>query len=176
MKKLSILLLCLPLVAMAQTEELRKLPKVELGFQGINLGYELPLGKKWLVEPQIGMGGTVEITNSSISYRMGATASQNYFSPFVGGHLRYYFNRDRRESKGHSLANNAGSYWGFQTKMVYNSNVDSVLVNDFHFGQQLPLGKNFVFRYNAGVGMGFNLAYGYGAIYPIVGASFGYAF
>lgn len=177
MKKIFLSLMFFPIVAVGQTEEWRKIPKVEIGLQGINFGYELPIGNKWLIEPQIGYGGVVNIPSGSfINYKIGFGEYQNYFSPFVSAHVRYYFNRERRESKGHSLVNNSGSYWGFQTKMVFNEDVDSVLVNDFHFGQQLPLGKNWIFRYNAGLGIGFNLGEGFGIIYPVAGASFGYTF
>jgi hypothetical protein len=80
--------------------------------------------------------------------------------------LRYYFNRDKREERGHSLLNNTGSFIGFQSKMVFNKNVDDVLTNDIYFGQQLPLGKHWIYRYHVGFGLGFNLAQGFGVIYP----------
>ena len=88
----------------------------------------------------------------------------------------YYFNKDKREERGHSLLNNTGSFVGFQSKMVFNKNVDDVLTNDIYFGQQLPLGKHWIYRYHVGLGLGFNLAQGFGVIYPTIGSSFGYSF
>ena len=54
--------------------------------------------------------------------------------------------------------------------------MDDVLTNDIYFGQQLPLGKHWIYRYHVGLGLGFNLAQGFGVIYPTIGSSFGYSF
>jgi hypothetical protein len=59
--------------------------------------------------------------------------------------------------------------------MVFNKNVDDVLTNDIYFGQQLPLG-NIGFTDIMLFGLGFNLAQGFGVIYPTIGSSFGYSF
>ena len=161
----------------SQSKDLNQKFKIEIGFQGLNFGYEKPVSNKLLLDFNAGVGGVVEIPEgSSINYQMGVTASETYLSPFLRAQLRYYFNRDKREERGHSLLNNTGSFMGFQSKMVFNKNVDDVLTNDIYFGQQLPLGKHWIYRYHVGLGLGFNLAQGFGVIYPTIGSSFGYSF
>lgn len=176
MKKQFLLLFIFTSLLLFSQTSLNRLFKIEAGFQGLNLGYEQPLNEKLLLDLNAGVGGVVWIPEgSSISYRLGTTASQNYFSPFLRAQLRYYFNRDARAAKEHSLENNAGSFWGIQTKMVLNSEEADVFVTDAHFGQQLPLGKRWIYRYHLGLGFGIN-GEGYGAFYPAIGSSFGYVF
>lgn len=177
MKKVLFLSLLAPMLWVAQSNDLSQKFKVEAGFQGLNFGFEQPLSKKMLLDINAGIGGRVNIpAGSSIEYRLGVTSSETYLSPFFRTQLRYYFNRDARAARNHSLENNSGSFIGFQTKMVFNKSVDDVLVSDVHFGQQLPLGKHWIYRYHLGVGLGFNLAQGMGAFYPAVGSTFGYVF
>ena len=107
--------------------------------------------------------------------------SEDSRSLFFRGQLRYYLNRERRFEKNRSLRNNAGSYIAYQTRFLFNGGIHGYNVvgkvwhNEIHFGQQLPLGKRFTFRYRLGVGHAFDVDYNNHAIYPAVGFAFGFA-
>jgi hypothetical protein len=93
--------------------------------------------------------------------------------------LRYYISRENRENKNRSLVNNAGSFIGIQSKFNFNGNKDYIgktLLTDVHFGQQLPLGNRFIFRYHIGVGYANNFDLNYNTLYPAFNFTFGYTF
>lgn len=160
-----------------QTPKLENLYKVEVGIQGISVGTELPLSDKFLADLDIGWGGVYDFQDG-ISYAWGEGNS----ALFLRGQLRYYFNRERRETRGHSLLSNAGTFIAYQTKFLPLKNSyhfyrsETNWLNEIHFGQQLPLGKHLLFRYQAGVGFGTKTDYHQTDIYPALGATFGYRF
>lgn len=91
----------------------------------------------------------------------------------------YKYIVENRAKKNRSLVNNAGSFWGVQSKFNFNGNKDyigKVLMTDVHFGQQLPLGNHFVFRYHVGLGYAKNFDYQYTSLYPALNVAFGYHF
>ena len=72
-----------------------------------------------------------------------------------------------------------GGFWRVQSKFNFNGNKDyigKVLMTDVHFGQQLPLGNHFVFRYHVGLGYAKNFDYQYTSLYPALNVAFGYHF
>lgn len=152
--------------------------KIEIGIQGVSAGTEFPLSDKFLADVNLGWGGITDLWHNGISYEW----SKNSNSLFARGQVRYYLSRERREEKGHSLKNNAGTFIAYQTKFYfsgtdyYSPQVGKSWLNEVQFGQQLPLGNHFIFRYYAGVGNGYDLDYYNSKFYPAVGFSFGYAF
>lgn len=184
MRKLLLSLFLLPFVAFSQTERsaaLENLFKLEAGFQGFNVGYELPLSKKLLLNADGGVGPAIKVYDNlydgSGIQMVAAEHNKVYVSPFLRAGLRLYVNRERRAQKEHSLVNNAGSFIGFQSKFVFNAkSFGNTLATDLHFGQQLPIGSNFIIRYHAGIGLGINVENSAATPYPALGASFGYVF
>ena len=137
---------------------LSKTGKVELFFDKIGIGYEYPLSNNLL---------------------LGKENEKSYNGIYLKGQVRYYFSRENRAKKNRSLVNNAGSFWGVQSKFNFNGNKDyigKVLMTDVHFGQQLPLGNHFVFRYHVGLGYAKNFDYQYTSLYPAINVAFGYHF
>ena len=95
-------ILLLTLIAFGQytnAQDLENKYKVELGLQGISIGTEIPLSQKFLADVNLGWGGISDFSDSGVSYEWSSKSN----SIFARGQVRYYFNRERRQSKGHSL-------------------------------------------------------------------------
>lgn len=152
--------------------------KIEIGIQGVSVGTEIPINNKFLADVNFGWGGITDFWTNGISYEFSTDSN----SVFLRGQLRYYLNRERRSAKGHSLKNNAGTFLAFQTKYLfsgidyYSSPVGKSWLNEIQFGQQLPLGKYFIFRYYTGIGNASDLDYNKNKVYPALGFAFGFAF
>lgn len=178
MKKIYFASLILCLQAVSAQTKLESNYKIELGIQGVSLGTEVPLSDRILLDINLGWGGITDLWHNGISYEL----SNNSNSYFARGQVRYYINRERREAKGHSLKNNAGTFLAYQTKFLfsgtdyYSPQVGKSWLNELQFGQQLPLGNHFIFRYYVGIGNGYDLDYQNSAFYPALGFTFGYAF
>lgn len=160
-----------------QKSYLRDLFKIEIFVDKIALGYEIPLDHKFLVDFSAGVGAANDFRDGTKGIKW-VDNGTSYIGFFFRGQVRYYFNRDSREKRGHSLANNAGSFLGVQSKYNFNGNknIGKVLLNELHFGQQLPLGKKIFFRYHLGIGYGYNFREKYSSVYPAIGLVFGYSF
>lgn len=163
--------------AIAQLK-LENIYKSELGIQGLSIGSEIPLNDKFLLDANLGYGGITDLWHNGISYEW----TKNSNSVFIRGQIRYYLNRERRESKDHSLKNNAGTFVAYQAKFYFKGTdyfspqVGKSLLNEIQLGQQLPLGNHIIFRYYGGLGNGYDLDYNHSQFYPAIGFSFGYAF
>lgn len=151
--------------------------KVEGFVDKIGIGYELPINKNILFDLNTGIGGANIIQPNNISYKLGKDGDLNYSGIFIKGQLRYYLSRESRAVKNRSLSNNSGSFFGLQSKFNFNGNnnyTGKTLLTDIHFGQQLPLGDNFIFRYHLGVGYANNFDLKYNTVYPALNIVFGY--
>lgn len=179
MKKTLILsgMFLLSQIISAQTK-LENSYKVEVGLQGISVGTEIPINDKFLADVNIGWGGITDFWTNGISYEW----SNNSNSIFARAQVRYYFNRERRSEKGHSLKNNSGTFVAFQSKFLfsgtkyYSPQVGKSWLNELQFGQQLPLGNHFIFRYYGGIGNASDLEYNQNKVYPALGFALGYSF
>ncbi|MEN2436864.1 hypothetical protein AAH994_15730, partial [Weeksellaceae bacterium A-14] len=137
MKKLSFILglILFSQIISAQTK-LENIYKVEIGLQGLSVGTEIPLNDKFLADVNIGWGGITDLWHNGISYEW----TKNSNSIFARGQIRYYINRERREEKGHSLKNNAGTFLAYQTKFLfsgteyYSPQVGKSWLNEIQFG------------------------------------------
>lgn len=182
MKK-TFLLLSLLLSILSYSQEnntsLTSFFKIEGFVDKIGVGYELPINDKFLLDLNTGIGGANIIQSNNVSYKLGKDNGLSYNGIFIKGQLRYYINRENRRSKKRSLINNAGSFIGIQSKFNFNGNKDyigKILLTDVHFGQQLPLGNNFIFRYHLGIGYANNFDLKYNSLYPAFNIAFGYTF
>ena len=89
---------------------------------------------------------------------------------FAKSQFKYMLSRKHRAKKGNDLVNNSGSFIAIQTK--YNNNnsfYGSVLMNEMHWGQQLPLSNKVQFYYHIGVGHNANLNVSSNEVYPAFG-------
>lgn len=153
--------------------------KIEAFIDKISVGYEQPIGNKFVLDVNAGVGGSEVITYDSFAYRLGNFDGVSHYGYFVKGQVKYYISRKNRENKNRSLVNNAGSFIGIQAKYNFNHYSDyfgNAFLTDVHFGQQLPLGKHFMFRYHIGLGHASNTDYENSTMYPAFNLAFGYAF
>lgn len=153
--------------------------KIEGFVDKIGVGYELPINEKFLLDLNAGIGGANIIQPNDVSYKLGKNDDLTYSGLFIKGQLRYYISRENRANKNRSLSNNSGSFIGLQSKFNFNGNKDYIgktLLTDVHFGQQLPLGNRFIFRYHIGVGYANNFDLKYSSLYPAFNIAFGYTF
>lgn len=156
-----------------QDTNLENLAKIGFFIDHIQLGYELPLGQKYLLNFTVGAGGADIVETNSIEYKL----ASNYYGLYGKIQAKYYFNREKRAAKGRSLINNAGSFLGVQTKWNNNGNkeyTNPTWLTDVHFGQQVPLGQKFLFNYQVGLGYGKDLKTNEHLVYPSLGLNFSY--
>ena len=66
MKFIKISLLLFSSFLFSQSKDLNQKFKIEIGFQGLNFGYEKPISNKLLLDFNAGVGGEVEIPEGSI--------------------------------------------------------------------------------------------------------------
>ena len=185
MKKSILLLLfmgffVMEIFAQDRTTTLVSHPKVELGLQGLNVGYELVTGKNTLLDFNAGLGGGYSVQDYETSY------TWNFLSPafFAITEFRYYYNLNKRLSKHKKMGVNAGNYVGAQMKYatggIFNNNYGYRLHNTFlteiHWGIQRDLGKNFLFNLHVGLGYARDIYWNSGAVYLAAGVKFGYMF
>ncbi|EKT3963301.1 hypothetical protein SL053_000193 [Flavobacterium psychrophilum] len=158
-------------ISFAQESEISLDPlfKVEVGLHGFGIAYELPLAEKFSIDLSTGMGGQ----NRDAGY----TLSNNEKLSFFGkSEIKYFYNRQKRLDKKRRLANNAGAFIAFQTK--FNSNTPeygSALLNEIHWGKQLPLGDKILIQFH--FGLGYYRDFGKSdtrTLYPATGLKFSY--
>ncbi len=163
-----------------KTPMLTSHPKIELGFQGLGVGYEFALGGKTVIDINAGLGGGYTVNNGTVSYEWG------FIDPafYAITEFRYYYNLPKRLAKNRNRGNNAGNYVGAQvkyaTREVFNisSNVDlhNTLLTEVHWGIQRNLGKKYIFNLHLGLGYAYDYDQDTGGLYLAIGAKFGYLF
>lgn len=168
-----------------EEEPLDHLFKVELGFQGVGLAYELPLSDRWSIDFSSGLGGGYYITNQA-GINIQYTWIINDPVIYVKSEAKYHYNRPKRLRKGKSLRNNASNYLAFQTKYtterVFSSSIASqiedplnnTLLNEIHWGIQRPVGQRFLFNLHLGLGVATDYDFNNTSAYPGFGLKFSY--
>lgn len=167
----------------AQTEnaDLEKNIKIEAGTRGFSFGYETPLYNNFLLDINIGYGFNNPLTDDAFAASDGWI--QKYFSgmsPFAIAKVNYFISRKSRASKSRMLDNNAGSFFGIQTKYSPNnwdSELGQVLITQAHWGQNLPLSGSFSLNYHIGMGYATHLSSRlkkWDSWYPAIGVGIAY--
>ena len=150
------------------------LGRVELGGQGLEIGYSHLLSNATFVKISGGIGAGYNVNDGSAEYIF----SFNNPVPFIKGSLNYFYNKEKRLSKNKSIDNNSGNFWGVQTKYSFGSEKDielnKTLLTELHWGLQRSLGGNFFFNSHLGIGYLYDYKVKNGSINPTVGLSFGY--
>lgn len=153
---------------------LENIGKVSLGLQGAEFSYELPLGKSLLLESAAGLGVGMEVDHNKSTYSFYLLDPV----PFVSTELKWIYNREKREAKERSNANNAGDYVGLQTKYSFGHPnslaLNKALLTDIHWGLQRTLGTKFTLNTNIGLGYMYDFDTTYGNVAPVLRLKFGY--
>lgn len=174
--------------AVAQTTEntesieLERILKLELGLQGIGVGYEFPLSEKWSVNLSAGLGGGYSVYASSFR----STFVINQPVAYSRSEFKYIYNRRKRLSKSKSILHNTGNYLALQTKYTtrrvfggttwdeITDPLNRTLLNEIHWGIQRPLGQKFIFNSHIGFGYAADFDFNDGQVYPAAGVQFAY--
>jgi len=168
MKKIIFLVLIIfPLLLKSQIDtSLVSLNKIELGFNGLSLGTEIPLSKKLLINITGGIGGGYQISRNDITYFV----SNREASLFIKTELIHYTKKLLKEHINH----NFGNYRGVQLKYATRSrSTNNALLFEFHWGWQRAIGSFAYLNMHIGIGRAFNLENGLAAFYPAMGLKIG---
>ncbi len=155
-------------------EPLKQQLQIGLSFQGPDVTFQLPVAEKFLLSAGVG-GGLMNVVRNDWEEEIGISMKKDrIFSPFTRLSARYVYNRAKRKNRERSLINNAGNYVSFQNKFSFGGHYGTVMINEFHWGTQLPLGRYIVFETHIGLGRLENIDYKFAKIFPTIGFRFSY--
>ena len=148
--------------------------KVELGFHGLSLGYDLPISNKFVWENALGAGMGMNAESNSASYSLDFTRPV----PFLKSSLKFVYNIRKRIEKGKITENNSGNYLALQTKYSFGKadsyTLNSSMLTEIHWGLQRSLGGNFIFKTHIGLGFVRDFDNNSTGFSPTFGLVFGY--
>lgn len=129
------------------------LASIHIGLLGTWLTYEKAIGDQFTINGQLGLEGGF----------LGGSGEFNYiFTPTVTLEPRWYYNLNKRKSKGKNTVNNGGDYFAIELTHVPNlftiNSLDNEVVVQPHFyvlpkwGLRRAIGKRFSFEFAVGYG------------------------
>lgn len=100
-----ILLLTLLIHAVAlHSQRLHILPTIGLGSKGIDFSIEIPIAKKFIIEPAIGLGQSYDFSDrDGVFPKLGTHWALSKPSVHLSANSKFLFDRARRLRKGKSL-------------------------------------------------------------------------
>ncbi len=147
-----LILMCVLSLKAQNSTNLNTLAKANLGLQGLDLSYELPLCKTFLWENNFGIGLGMNSYGSNVEFVFDFARPVPYFKSEV----KYIYNITKRNLKGKNINNNSGNYIGLQTKYSFGTSkstqLNSALLTEIHWGIQRNLGGNFLSNTHIGLG------------------------
>jgi hypothetical protein len=162
----------------AQYNKLQPLTKLNLELQGVSLSYEPRLGNSATIDLSAGVGtGGYDIW-SSFTYVIDPTSP----TAFISITPKFYYNRNKRLSKGKTGDLNSGNYIGLRVKyttrgLAENPDVRDALLFNAHWGMQRAISKRWTLNIHFGAGYGIDatdLNNSEGSIYPALDLKFSY--
>lgn len=148
--------------------------KINLGLNGLEAAYELPVGKQTTWENSLGIGMGSNVYGTSVEYHFNFSQPV----PFLKSKLKYIYNFNKRDEKGKNTTHNSGNYIGLQTKYNFgnssNYQLNKTLLTEVHWGIQRSLGRGFMVDAHIGLGYIKDFDTKDGALSPTVGLRFGY--
>lgn len=168
------LLLSLPGLSHAQETALQPQGKIELGFNGLLMGYEARLSQNLLLNAGVGLGSGIRVQDRHVAFMFNIAKP----APFLRGELRYFYNRPKRLLKGKDISFNTGNFVGLQTKYSFgradDADLHRGLLTEVHWGLQRHLGGRFLYHFHVGLGYIRDFNTGSGMAVPTVGTQFSY--
>ncbi|RYY06941.1 MAG: hypothetical protein EOP43_04750 [Sphingobacteriaceae bacterium] len=163
----------------SKDSSLKSLIKLDLGLQGVGVGYEPRISNKMTIDLAAGVGGGYDISELKLNYKWNLLQPALYFMATP----KFYYNRKKRIAKGKAFQNNAGNYFGIRLKYTtgnnasnYNDLVYQAGLINLHWGIQRPVGKKWILNAHAGAGYATNIGGRFGTIYPALELKFSYLF
>lgn len=153
---------------------LEQTTKINIGMQGLDFNYELPISKQLLWDSSVGLGLGMNASSTATNY--------NFYllDPVVSMStgLKWMYNYNKRSENEKNISNNAANYIGIQTKYSFGHpkalDLNKALLTDVHWGVQRNISKKFVFNTNIGIGYMHDFDTNYGGIAPILRVKIGY--
>lgn len=149
--------------------------KVDLGFEGLGLAYDIKVLPTTTIDLNVGIGGYYSISESSFNY------SLNPYKPalFVSANPKYFYNQRQRSAKGKNNNLNSGDYIGIKVKYSSKSTSsqvfsDEVILYNIHWGIQRAISRNILWNAYAGIGYGEEFNSHFGTPYPVLGIKLSY--
>jgi len=168
--------LLLPFLGNAQqsNDTYRNSRVIEIGTHGLSVGYDILIGNKSFLNFETGVGGGYNLNDDAVSYILNFSKP----TPYVKSSYSFFYNKDKRISKGKSLKNNSGNFIEAQLKYSFGNKNDidlnKSLLTDLHWGIQRSIGSNFYFRTHVGIGYLQDFDLSKGNLTPTLGFKFGY--
>lgn len=164
------------------SQGLQMLPTVGLGSKGIDFSIEIPIAKKFIIEPTIGLGPSYDFSDrDGVFPKLGTHWALTKPSVHLSANSKFFFDRARRLRKGKSLLFNSGSFIGakveYVTKPLTNDKFHgqtNTLLASLNLGVQSNIGRYWRYSFSFGLGYGRNLEYTYGTFYPAADIKVGY--
>ena len=158
------------------SQSLKTVPKVGLGINGLDFSVEIPLAEKISIEPAIGFGPSYDFSDmDAVTKKMGWHYALIEPSVHASMYGKFFYNRDKRISKGKSLLFNSGKFIGMKVKYVskplttekYHGQTNTLIAN-LNWGGQRNFGHHWNYSYSLGLGYGRNLDFAYDTFYPAI--------
>ena len=156
--------------------KMEKFWKLDLGFTGVALSYDLPLSPSFLMETSLGVGPAYTIWNSTYKVNYDFTDPALHFT-LVGD---WYYNRSKRFTKGKSLLCNSGNFIGITFRQTSRGLVDECyspsLLTNVHWGISREIDAKWLIRLKIGLGSAYDWNWDEGLLYPSIDLKFSYLF
>ena len=156
--------------------KMEKLWKLDLGFTGVALSYDLPLSSSFLMETSLGVGPAYTVCNGTYE------ASYDFVDPALHFTLAgdWYYNRSKRLAKGKSLLHNSGNFVGITFRQtsrgLINNDYSPALLTNIHWGMSRKIDDKWLIRLKTGLGYAHDWDWSEGVIYPSIDFKFSYIF
>ncbi len=154
MKKYFFILLCLPFFVIAQNEKKTKENLFKINILNPGFTYEKGLTNT-----------TTLCLDTNLSFGFAAHNNKTTFlaSPFLRGQYRYYYNFEKRISKGKSISNNSGGFIAFSASYYLKPLGNDIYISSYDgltFGGVWGFQKTYKCGINlsANAGLGYNLS------------------
>jgi hypothetical protein len=180
MRNFYLLILCfcfLNIMNGQTTKTVIKLIKLDIGSQGAGLSYEPKVFNNFTIDLCAGVGGGYDIDKSEFTYAVLKPALYLSLTP------KYFYNIQRRISKGKNTQLNSANYFGIRVKYVtpFAPQIDpedpistNAVLTNIHWGIQRAIGGHWLFNSQIGVGYGADIDCNCGMIYPAFDFKFAY--
>ena len=156
--------------------KMEKLWKLDLGFTGVALSYDLPFSSSFLMETSLGVGPAYTVCNGTYE------ATYDFVDPAL--HLAlagdWYYNRSQRLAKGKSILHNSGNFVGVTFRQtsrgLIDNNYSPALLTNMHWGMSRKIDDKWLIRLKVGLGYAHDWDWDEGVIYPSIDFKFSYIF
>ena len=134
-------------------EELASITKLDIGMQGIGVTFERRIASNTTIDFSLGIGAGYNIIRNGL----GVWWRPHQPTAYIAITPKFYYNLDKRSSKGKTTELNSGNYLGVRVKFITRSISESsyardALMMNLHWGMQRAISHRWSFNFHAGIG------------------------